>query len=61
MARDGISEEYTFALESATILSIKKYDSDGEKIYQMEMKDSRNSLDEVDVESLLVLKENDWD
>lgn len=57
--KDGISEEYTFALESATILSIKKYNSDGEKIYQMEMKDSRNSLDEIDVESLLVLKEND--
>ncbi len=57
--KDGISEEYTFALESATILSIKKYNSDGEKFYQMDMKDSRNNLDEINVESLIVLKEND--
>ncbi len=56
---DGISEKYTFALESATILSIIKSNSSGEKIYQMEMKDARNNLDEIDVDSLLVLKNND--
>ena len=57
--KDGISEEYTFALESATVLSIKKFNSDGEKIYQMEMKDSRNSLEEIDADSLITLKNND--
>ena len=56
---DGVSEKYTFALESATILSISKFNSDGEKIYQMEMKDARNNLDEINVDSLLVLKNND--
>lgn len=53
---DGISEKYTFALESATVLSISKFASNGEKIYQMEMKDARNNLDEINVDSLFVLK-----
>ena len=51
--KDGISEEYTFAFESATILSAVKYNKDGERIYRMEMKNSRNNLDDVDVASLI--------
>lgn len=52
---DGIKEEYTFAFESATILSAVKYAASGEKIYQMEMKDSLNNIDGVDVNALLVI------
>ena len=52
---DGFKEEYTFAFESATILSAAKYSPSGEKIYQMEMKDSKNDLEDVDVASLLVI------
>ena len=52
---DGIKEEYTFAFESATILSAIKYLPSGEKIYQMETKDSKNNIDEVDVGELFVI------
>ncbi|MBQ6893409.1 MAG: hypothetical protein IJN48_04310 [Clostridia bacterium] len=52
---DGIKEEYTFAFESATILSAAKYSSSGEKIYQMEMKDSQSNVDNIDIDTLLVI------
>ncbi len=52
---DGFKEEYTFAFESATVLSAAKYSPNGEKIYQMEMKDSKNDLEDIDVASLLVI------
>ena len=52
---DGFKEEYTFAFESATILSAIKYSPSGEKIYQMEMKDSRNSIEDINVNALFVI------
>ncbi len=52
---DGFREEYTFAFESATILSAVKYSPSGEKIYQMEMKDSRNNIEGINVNSLFVI------
>ena len=52
---DEFKEEYTFAFESATVLSAAKYAPSGEKIYQMEMKDSQNSLDGIDVDKLFVI------
>ena len=53
---DGFKEEYTFAFESATILSAVKYSPSGEKIYQMEMKDSRNDIEGIFVNSLFVIE-----
>ncbi|MBQ8836340.1 MAG: hypothetical protein IJ002_02400 [Clostridia bacterium] len=52
---DGFSEEYTFAFESATVLTAAKYSPSGEKIYQMEMKDSLNNIDDIDVDALFVI------
>ena len=52
---DGFKEEYTFAFESATLLSAVKYSPSGEKIYQMEMKDSRNDIEGIFVNSLFVI------
>ena len=54
--KDGFSEEYTFSFENATIVSASKFNKSGEKIYHMEMKDSRNNITDFDVESLFVLK-----
>ena len=52
--KNGVTEEYRFAFESAVILSAKK--SFGEvQIYKMEMKEYRNDLADVDLDSLLVL------
>ena len=50
---NGISEEYIFAFESASILSAKKT-YNGETIYQMELKDSRNELSEIDIDALFI-------
>lgn len=52
---DGIKEEYTFTFESATILSAIKYLPSGEKIYQMETKDSRNNIEGINVDELFVI------
>ena len=53
--KNGVTEEYRFAFESAVILSAKK--SFGEvQIYKMEMKEHRNDLSDVDVDSLLTLE-----
>lgn len=52
---DGFKEEYTFAFESATILSATKYLPSGEKIYQMEMHDSQSDTSGIDVDSLFVI------
>ena len=50
--QNGVTEEYRFAFESAAILSVSK--SLGElKIYQMEMKEHRNDLSDVNVDSLI--------
>ncbi len=54
--KDGFSERYTFGLESATILSITKSDTNGNVFYQMNMKDSKNDLKDVNTESLIKLK-----
>lgn len=53
---DGFKEEYTFAFESATILSAAKYSPSGEKIYQMEMKNSKNDIEGIDVDLLFAVK-----
>ncbi len=51
---NGVTEEYRFAFESAAILSAKK--SLGEiEIYQMEMKEYRNDLSDVNADALLTL------
>lgn len=50
--QNGVTEEYRFAFESAALLSVTK--SYGElKIYQMEMKEYRNDLSDVNVDSLI--------
>lgn len=50
--QNGVTEEYRFAFESAAILSASK--SIGEiKIYQMEMKEYRNDLSDVNTDSLI--------
>ena len=56
---DGFKEEYTFAFESATILSASKYSPSGEKIYQMEMKNSKNNIEGIDIDSLFTVKQYD--
>lgn len=48
----GVSEEYTFAFESATILSATKSYA-GNVIYKMELTDYRNTLTDFDLESLI--------
>ena len=50
--QNGITEEYRFAFESAAILSASKSLGDL-KIYQMEMKEHRNDLSDVNVDSLI--------
>lgn len=57
--KDGISEEYTFAFESSSILSITRYNANGEMIYQMKTKDSRNSIEDIDIDTLLTFKKDD--
>ena len=52
--KNGVTEEYRFAFESAVLLSVTKKLADI-KIYQMEMKEYRNDLEDVDAESLLTL------
>ncbi|MBR5538983.1 MAG: hypothetical protein IKU61_03705 [Clostridia bacterium] len=51
VCQNGVSEEYTFSFENAVILSASK-SYEGNEIYKMEIKDYRNSLDEIDTESL---------
>ena len=51
VCQNGVSEEYTFSFENAVILSASK-SYEGKEIYKMEIKDYRNSLDEIDIESL---------
>lgn len=50
--QNGITEEYRFAFESAAILSVSKSLGDI-KIYQMEMKEHRNDLSDVNADSLI--------
>ncbi len=51
---NGVSEEYIFSFESAKILSaVKTYG--GETIYKMELTDSRNNLDDIDIDALFTL------
>ena len=52
--KNGVTEEYRFALESAVLLSVTKTLGDI-KIYQMEMKEYRNDLTDIDADSLLTL------
>ena len=50
--QNGVTEEYRFTFESAAILSVSK--SIGEiKIYQMETKEHRNDLSDIDVDALI--------
>ena len=51
----GIAEEYTFAFESARILSATKA-LDGNVIYKMELKDYRNELADFDTSALFTLQ-----
>lgn len=51
VCQNGVSEEYTFSFENAAILSASK-SYEGKEIYKMEIKDYRNTLDEIDVNSL---------
>lgn len=48
----GVSEEYTFAFESATILSATKSYA-GNVIYKMELTDYRNTLTDFDLKNLI--------
>ncbi len=51
--QNGVTEEYRFTFESAAVLSVSK--SIGTvKIYQMEIKEHRNDLSDVDVDALIV-------
>lgn len=50
--KNGVSEEYIFSFERAVITSAtKKYGN--EIIYQMELKDSRNDLTDINIDELL--------
>lgn len=51
ICQNGVSEEYTFSFENAVILSASK-SYDGAEIYKMEIKDYRNTLDEINIDSL---------
>jgi len=52
---NGIAEEYTFAYESAVILSASKT-YNGKTIYKMELKDYRNDLTDIDTVSLFAIQ-----
>lgn len=52
---NGVAEEYTFAFESARILSAKKSIGDT-VIYKMELKDYRNDLADIDTASLFAMQ-----
>lgn len=51
VCQNGVSEEYTFSFENSVILSASK-SYEGKEIYKMEIKDYRNTLDEINIDSL---------